>query len=183
MRAAGCVAVLVVGVGSGAPRGALAQDAPPAPPAPVPAAAPEPAERAPLAPRPKPREIEIEIPGERSTSNIVTLAAIAGAGVIVGAVGLYFNLDARSAQQDVESNKFTAKPWTETQIALVDRAERSSTRAGIAYGVGGALLLGATVAFIITAPKSETSVIRTTRATPTVAPAPGGAVLGGAWRF
>lgn len=169
MRAAGCVAVLVFGVGG------VANAQPPN-------AQPPPAE-APLVPRPKPREIEIEIPGERSTANIVTLAAIAGAGAIVGGIGVYFNLDARSAQQDVEANKFTAKPWTEVQVALVERADRSSTRAGIAYGVGGALLIGATVAFIITAPKSETSVIRTTSATPTIAPAPGGAVLGGAWRF
>jgi hypothetical protein len=137
----------------------------------------------PLVARPKPREIVIEIPGERSTANVVALAGIAGAGAIAGAIGVYFNLDARSAQQDVSADRFLNRPWTQAQVDLVERADRSSTRAGICYGIGGALLLGAAIAFIVTDPKSETSVIRTTRATPTVVPAPGGAVLGGAWRF
>ncbi|MFI5123481.1 MAG: hypothetical protein ACHQJ5_11355, partial [Vicinamibacteria bacterium] len=53
--------------------------------------APEP-EPAPRVARPKPREIVIEIPGERSTTNTVALAAVAGAGVIAGAIGVYFNL-------------------------------------------------------------------------------------------
>jgi hypothetical protein len=132
---------------------------------------------------PKPREIVIEIPGERSTANTLVLVGIAGAGVLAGAIGVYSNLDARSAQQDVEADRFLNRPWTQAQVDLVERADRSSARAGICYGIGGALLLGAAIAFIVTDPKSETSVIRTTRATPTVAPAPGGAVLGGAWRF
>jgi len=158
---------LVLGFGGGAARSAIAEEARPVP----------------LAVRPKPREIVIEIPGERSTANVVVLAAVAGAGAIAGAVGVYENLDARSAQHAVAANRFLGRPWTQAEVALVDRAERSSTRAGIAYGVGGALLVGAAVAFIVTAPRSETSVIRTTRATPLVAPAPGGAVVGGAWRF
>ena len=132
---------------------------------------------------PKPREIVIEIPVERSTANVLALAAVAGAAVIAGAIGVYENLDARSAQQDVEADRFVGKPWTQAQVELVERAERSSTRAGVCYGIGGGLLLGAAIAFIVTDPKSKTSVIRTTRGTPMVAPAPGGAVLGGAWRF
>jgi len=151
-------------------------------PAPAPDAAPAPAP-VPRVAGPRPREIVIEIPGERSRTNQLALAAVAGAGVIAGAIGVYFNLDARSAQQDVEGDRFLGQPWTQARAALVERAERSSVRAGVGYGIGGALLLGAAIAFIVTDPKSETSVIRTTRATPTVAPALGGAVLGGAWRF
>ncbi len=148
----------------------------------VAAAEPDPREVAPP-PRPRPREIVIEIPGERSLANKLALAGVAGAGLLAGAAGLSFHLDARSAAQDVEAARFTGRAWTEARAELVDRAERSSARAAIGYGVGGALVAGAAVAYILTAPRSETSVIRTTDLTPAVAPVRGGAVLGGTWRF
>lgn len=131
----------------------------------------------------RPREIVIETPGERSTKTKVVLASLAGAGVIAGALGVYFNLDARSASNDVSADRFIGEPWTPAHVELVDRADRASTRAIAFYSIGGALLVGATIAFIATDPKSERSVIRTTRATPTLAPAAGGAVVGGAWSF
>ncbi len=166
MSAGRCWPVAVaLALGAGVPRGeAAADDVAPAP-------------------RRRPRELVIEIPGERSRANAIALAAVAGAGVLAGAAGLYFHLDARSVGEGVEADRFTGRVWTQAQADLVARAERSSAVAAVCYGAGGALVLGAAIAYIVTEPRSETSVIRTTHAIPAVAPVPGGAVLGGAWRF
>ncbi len=129
------------------------------------------------------RDIVIETPGERTTATKAVLGGLLGAGLLVGAAGVYWNLDSRSASAEVSSGKFTGKAWTSEDIAFADQADRSKTRATIAYGIGGALLIGAAIAFIATDPPSETVVITPRRTIPTVAPTPGGAVLGGMWSF
>ena len=126
------------------------------------------------------KDIVVEVPGERSLTNKLVIGGVAAAAVLAGAIGLHYNLDARSAADEISASLFTGKAWTAEQEALDARASRSSTRAGIGYGVGGALLIGAIVAFIVTDPKSEKSVIRTS---PAVTPLHGGALLGGAWSF
>ncbi len=133
----------------------------------------------------QPKEIVIETPGERSTENKLLLAALAGAGVLAGGLGLYWHLDARSASNDVSSDSFTGRAWTAEDAALVDQADRSRGRAVVAYGIGGGLLVAAVVALIMTEPASETTVIRphAPPLNPVVTPVPGGAVLGGGWRF
>ncbi|MBA3458199.1 MAG: hypothetical protein H0T42_34275 [Deltaproteobacteria bacterium] len=128
------------------------------------------------------RDIVIETPGERSTANKAALGGLLGAGLIVGGLGVFWHLDSRSAADDVSASKFTGEAWTAEDRAVADRGDRSKTRATIAYGIGGALLVGAAIAFILTDPPSETVVI-TPRGTPTVAPTEGGAVLGGMWSF
>ena len=128
--------------------------------------------------------ITFETPGERTTSNIVTAAGVAGAGVVVGAIGLYFHLDSRSASDDVAADGPTGTPWTTERADLVDQADRSRTRAIIGYSIGGALLVGAIAYWIATDPPSETVVIRPRPAVqPVIAPTPGGATLGGVWSF
>jgi len=129
------------------------------------------------------RDIVIETPGERSTSTKAALGGIFAASLLFGGIGVYWHLDSRSASRDVSASKFTGKAWTADDIALADQADRSKTRATIAYGIGGAVLIGAAIAFIVTDPPSETVRITPTRGTPTVAPIPGGAVLGGMWSF
>jgi len=130
------------------------------------------------------KDIVIEVPGERTMDNKLLLGGLAGAGFLVGAVGAYFHLDSRSAANDVSSAKYTGHAWTSEDEALVDRADRSKTRAIVGYSVGGALLIGAVVAFIVTEPRSETTVIHPHgRGSPTLAPTSGGAVLGGMWTF
>jgi hypothetical protein len=84
----------------------------------------------------------------------------------------------------VSSDRYTGHAWTADDQALVDRADRSRTRAIVAYSAGGALLIGAAIVYMVTEPKSETAVIHPHgRGTPTVAPTEGGAVLGGMWSF
>ena len=129
------------------------------------------------------RDIVIETPGERSTSTKAVVGGIFGASLLVGGLGVYWHLDSRSASRDVSASKFTGNAWTSDDIALADQADRSRTRATIAYGIGGALLIGAAIAFIVTDPPSETVLITPTRGTPIIAPTRGGAVLGGMWSF
>jgi hypothetical protein len=136
-------------------------------------------------PPPAAKPYTVEIPGERSRSNVLKLAGVAGAGVLFGALGVYYNLDSRDASNRVSADSFTAKPWTPAQQADIDRAHDSKIKAGVFYGVGGALIIGAAIAFIITEPKSQIVEIRphAPKATPTVAPTSGGAILGEMWTF
>jgi hypothetical protein len=128
-------------------------------------------------------DIVIETPGERTTNNKLVLGGIAGAGVIAGALGLYFHLDSRSASNDVSADAKTGRAWTQEDVDLADRASSSRTRAAVGYSIGGALLIGAAIALIVTEPKSETTVIRARSTQPTISPTPGGAVVGGMWSF
>ena len=135
---------------------------------------------------PRGRDIVIESREDRSTSNITLLAALGGAGAVAGAIGVYFNLDARSASAEVSANKFTGLVWSEERQDAVDRANRSSTLAGVFYGIGGALLLATAITYIVTEPPTEKILIRPHRNSkpqPVVAPTEGGALVGGSWRF
>lgn len=161
---------------------------PPAPatiaPAPAGPATIAPATAAPDAPT-GPRDIVILTPGSRSRNTDILLASVAGAAVILGGVGVYWNLDANTAANNVSATTPTGLPWTAAEQHEYDRAHDSSIKAGVFYGIGGALLVGAIVGFIATAPTPHKDVIhpRMAHVEPTLAPTPNGAVLGGAWRF
>jgi hypothetical protein len=124
-------------------------------------------------------------PGSRSRNTDIVLASLAGAAVIFGGIGVYWNLDANTAANNVSATAPTGLPWNAAEQHEYDRAHDSSVKAGVFYGVGGALLIGAAVGLIVTAPAPHKDVIhpRMAHAVPTLAPAPGGAVFGGAWRF
>ena len=129
------------------------------------------------------RPITIVSPGERSTNTKLILAGIAGAGLLAGASGLYFHLDSRSKSDEIGTQKFTGKAWSPALQAIADDANSSRTAAIVGYSLGGALLIGAAVYWIVTDPPDETIVIHPTSAQPAVVPVPGGAVLGGTWSF
>ncbi len=168
-------------------------DEPAAPPPPAPATEPAP----PLAPpgatpvhndmtdsRPQPmrKDIVVTTDRDRDGKNIALVASIAGAGAILAGLGAYYNFDSRDAANAVSPSRPTGAAWTSDRQADYDRAHDSGVKAGIFYGVGGAALITAVVLYIATAPGTETTVIHPHYA-PTVAPTPGGAVLGGAWSF
>lgn len=154
-----------------APHASFADEpAPPSDPASAPAPAPAPTvvipPPAPVSEQPAPqprhmRDIKIEVPGERSRNNKLVIGGVAAAGAIVSLLGVYWHLDSRDASNEVSADAFTGKAWGDDEIALVDRAERSKTRAIVAYSIGGAMLVGAVAAWIFTAPRSETAIIRT----------------------
>ena len=175
------LAWIALGLMVGSP--AFADEPPPpdAPPAPTAALAPAPP--ASVAPVPLHKPIVITVANDRDAKNIAVIAGIAGAGAILGAVGVYYNLDSRDASNAVSPHMATNEPWTSVQQADYDRAHSSAVKAGIFYGLGGAALITAVVMLVVTAPGEEQTVIRPHYALPTVAPAPGGAVLGGVWSF
>ena len=138
-------------------------------------AAAQPANTPPSTPdyRPPPNrgaDTVIQVQGERSLKNIAILASIAGAGALAGGIGLYYNLDSRSASDQVSAHLPTGKVWTPELQATFDRAHDSAVKAEVFYGVGAALVIGAAVGLIVTEPKTETIVIH-----------PRGVAL--AWRF
>ena len=160
-------------------------------PAPPPETAPAPAPEAAPAPAPAPavqpnalptREIKVEVPGERTQNNKLVIGGVAAAGLIASAVGLYSHLDSRDAANAVNADYFTGTAWNDDKVDLVDRAERSKTRAIVMYSVGGALIVGAIAAWIFTDPKSETQIIRTggVAVTPTD---DGGGMVSRMWSF
>ena len=123
---------------------------------------------------------------DRTQKNVVTLAVGAGASVLIGGVGLYFHLDSRDSANQVSAHKFTGEPWSEDRQALYDDAHSSAVKAGVFYGIGGALLLGTAIAYMVTEPKQETMLIHPhsdPKPTALLAPTRGGALIGGTWSF
>jgi hypothetical protein len=168
-------------------------DAPGAPPSPPPEETPAPPSHDPAAdggPRyfapPIGHDIVIESREDRSKEAVTMIAVLGGAGVITGAVGVYFHLDASSAANDVSASKFTGEVWTSEREATYDRANRSSLLAGVFYGFAGAFLVGCAVAYIVSEPPSEKMIIHphaNPKPQPVIAPTQGGAFLGGRWSF
>jgi hypothetical protein len=137
-------------------------------------------------PAPKGKDVVILAYPERTKTNMFLLGGMAAGGVLLGAIGLYYHLDARSAADDVGAHKFTGEPWTTERQDAYDRAHSSSVTAGVFYGIGGALLLATAITYIVTEPEAETMVIHPhtdPKPSAVVAPIKGGALVGGAWRF
>jgi hypothetical protein len=169
------------------------------PPQPAPAPAPAPTPAPPSAPtsapgasgadyRPSSSPVDhaytVTAEGERTKHQIIVVSSIAGAAVVLGAVGLYFNLDARSSSNMVSSGVPTDRTWTAADQAAYDQGKSSNTKMEIFYGAASVALIGTIVAYIVTAPKDEVTVIRPhVGLSPVIAPTNGGAVLGGSWGF
>src|SRR5262249_43099978 len=81
-----------------------------------------PGDGADYAPAPSVRDIVVVIPGERSPTNIAWLAGVTAAGVVAGAIGLYYNLDSKSAADAVSQNQQTGRVWGQAYQADIDRA-------------------------------------------------------------
>lgn len=129
------------------------------------------------------RTIVVETPLDRTIGNKVLLGSVLGAGLLVGGLGIKWHLDSRSAADEVAADVTTGRSWTQADVAQVDKADDAATKAKVAYGIGGALVIAAVVMFIVTDPGSETTVIKANTVTPTLAPTPGGAMFGSSWSF
>jgi hypothetical protein len=185
-------AVLLACLLAGAPRVAIADEAPaptepPVQPAPIqdtkesPPPPPDNYEKPTLKTPIRPREIVIDVPGTRTRQQKMILGGLLAAGGVAGVLGVYFHLDSRAAANDVSEPVFNGQTWTPERQARLEDGQASRTRAGIAYGLGGAFVIGAIVALIATEPKSEQAVIRPRHAG--VTPIPGGAIAGAGWSF
>jgi len=184
--------LLAIAVAS-TPTIAAADDAPPAPteplvePVPIQDASEQPPppretyEKPTLKSPIRPREIVIDVPGVRSTRTKIVLGSLLAAGAIGGIAGVYFHLGSRSAANDVSETVFNGQTWTPERQARLEEGDRDKGRAGVAYAIGGAFVVGAIVALIVTEPSSERAVIRPRHAG--ITPVPGGAVAGAGWSF
>ena len=125
-------------------------------------------------------DIVVEIPGERTNMNIAVISGIAAGGALIGGLGVYFHLDSKSESNKVSAGVPTSRPWLPSDQAAVDQAASDRTKAAIFYGVGGALIIAAVVALIVTDPGSTKTVIHPHTA---IAPTPGGALAIHEWSF
>lgn len=166
---------------------------PPQPPAPEPKADPAYGEKPDAADggagyfaAPKGHDYTIRTYADRTTNNVIGLAVVGGASLIIGGIGVYYNLDSRDRSAEVSAHKLTGIAWTPELQSKYDQAQHSATMAGVMYGIGGALLLGTAIAYIITEPKQEEIVVHPhvdSKPTALVAPIRGGALVGGTWSF
>ncbi len=126
------------------------------------------------------KDVVIETPEERTTMNIVAIASVAGGGALIGGLGVYFHLDSKTESDKVSAGVPTGRPWLPADQAAVDQASSDRTKAIIFYSLGGAAIIGAAVALILTDPGSTKTVIHPHTA---IAPLPGGAIAMHEWRF
>lgn len=135
---------------------------------------------------PKGKDIVIRSYPDRSSTSIYAMSIAAGIGVVLGGVGVYYHLDSRDQANKINAHSFTGQTWTPDRAVIYDEAHSSAVKAGVFYGIGGAFLLGTAIAYIVTEPKMETTVIHPhtdPKPTALIAPTPGGALVGGTWSF
>jgi hypothetical protein len=123
-------------------------------------------------------------PRSRTGTQRLVIAGLAAATVIAGGIGVGYNLDSRSAADEVSADdELTGKTWTADREATYQRAGSSGDIAVVAY-ITAAVFAGATAtAWLLTDPGDEVMTVPSTAARPVVAPVAGGALVGGAWRW
>lgn len=159
------------------------QAPPPPPPPPVETPRPPP-ERIAARPPPPPPE---PAPGPRGRGQRIAGLAIGGAGVIGVGIAAYFTYKASDYASQREGLCATeiadtgTCAWTDdreaTANALDDQGDRAQRRARIAWGVGGAALIGGVV-LVLLAPSGSSE-----RAAMTFVPSQGGAMALGTLRW
>jgi len=135
---------------------------------------------------PKGHDYTIRTYPDRTKNNILALSIMGGTSVVLGGIGLYFHLDSRDKSSELSAHRLTGIAWTPDLQSKYDEAHRSATMAGVFYGIGGALLLGTAIAYIVTEPKQQEIVVHPhidSKPTALVAPLRGGALVGGTWSF
>ena len=100
---------------------------------------------------------------------------VGAAGVVLGGLGVYFALDARSTANDLDG--YTGE-WGQEQIDLEAKGERSEKLGFVFGGIGLAAIVAGGVMFAIGGPKAtaETSSV-------SIMPTRGGAAVGWAFQF
>jgi len=135
--------------------------------------------------RPVPNStIKVRVSRSRTPPQRLAIWGLLGGGVLAGAAGVWFHLDSRDAAGELSVND--ARPigtWTPDRQDTYDRADRSGAKAILFYGLGGACLAGAFVVAALTHPGADAVDVRPAHARATFGTVPGGAVVGGAWRW
>ena len=149
--------------------------------------------------------LTFEVDRPRSHRARVVIASLVGGAVLMGGLGVLFTLDSKSKADEVSSKpgNNTGRVYTAELDDTRRAGLRSRTWAVTSFAVGGGLLVGALVAYVVSDPGRETIHVNGTStpvpathgATPPPNPGPsarvhlllaptrGGALLGGAWSF
>jgi hypothetical protein len=132
----------------------------------------------------KPNAITVRQGKDRPPRTRLLLGGLgAGAALSLG-VGVYFNLDAHDAAQQVSAHAPTGKVWSADLQATYDRVHAANVKAIVGYSVAGAFVAAAIVTLIMTDPGEEEVELDPTKPTPTVSiPPTGGAIVGATWSF
>ena len=128
---------------------------------------------------------------ERSTQQRILIASLFGGSVLFGGVGLLFHIDSKNKSDDVstDAGRHTGRVYTEELDDTRRAALRSRNFAIGSYAVGGGLLIGTFIAYLLTDPGQEVVHVGTEAdagaagARVLLEPTDGGALVGGAWRF
>jgi hypothetical protein len=133
---------------------------------------------------PQKGDIVIDTPGERTNLNIAVLSTTAGIGAVLLGIGALYTLQANSDAMDLGSPGAAGVTWDAAHQAKQDQLHDDNRNMAICYGAGGALVIAAAIALIVTEPKGTHSVIHPNSGVqPVAAPTAGGATFGARWSF
>jgi len=134
--------------------------------------------------------LTFKVDRERTTRQKVLISSLFGGSVLFGGVGLLFHIDSKHKSDDVstDAGHHTGHIYTEELDDTRRAAIRSRNLAIASYAIGGGLLVGTLVAYLLTDPGEETIRVGTEAAEGSgarllVAPTDSGALVGGSWRF
>ena len=126
---------------------------------------------------------------ERNTRQRILIASLFGGSLVLGGVGLLFHIDSKNKADDVstDSGRHSGRVYTEELDDTRRAGIRSRNLAIASYALGGGLLVGTFLAYLLTDPGQETIHVSTEeqpgQARLLVEPTDGGALVGGSWRF
>jgi hypothetical protein len=134
--------------------------------------------------------LTFKVDRERTMRQKVVIGSLFGGSVLFGGVGLLFHIDSKhkSDQVSTDAGHHTGQVYTQELDDTRHAAVRSRNIAIASYAVGGGLLIGTFIAYLLTDPGQETIRVGTEAAGGSgarllVAPTERGALVGGSWRF
>lgn len=134
-------------------------------------------------------EMSYRVDNPRSTRAWVVIGSLGGGALVSAGIGVLFQLSGDGLADDVEAKDRTGLLWTEDRQDTYDSARFRRGTAMVFYGVGAGLAVASLVAYLRTNPGSRLIRVGSDTEdsgeglTPSIAPLPGGGIVGGRWRF
>lgn len=137
--------------------------------------------------RPK-DELTYRVDRSRTKKQRVVIASLLGGSLVFAGLGLYFHLDSRDKADELSAaGSHTGQVWTQEREDTRNSGRTSGRLAIGGYVLGGALMIAAGVALVMTQPGSELVKVDDSATKPAVpvsiAPVRGGAIVGKGWVF
>jgi hypothetical protein len=134
--------------------------------------------------------LTFKVERERTARQKIVIGSLFGGAVLCGGVGLLFHIDSKHKSDEVstDAGHHTGQVYTPELDDTRRSALRSRNIAIASYALGGGLLVGTFVAYLLTDPGEETIRVGTEAADASgarllVAPTESGALVGGSWSF